>query len=217
MIVALLPLLAAPLAAQDPAPRPLVVHIELSFAHISMPTPDSVDDLAQTVHRPANQGGGFNLAGVFEVRDRWHFVLGIEHSTHATGDSPNDVSVLQLYIEGRYMFQIANRMQPYVYARLGYLHTGNDMELYDDTNTLVPGHAVQTGPAVGVGAGVLVTATKRLQVFAAGGAQFFSLSDIDFDGYHVGDSSLSGVTLSLRAGMSINFGPDGNARKLSRR
>lgn len=220
MIVALLPVFAAPLAAQEPVPQPLVVHLEVSGVHITMPTADSVDAVDQsTHHRPANKGWGWvNLAGVFEVRDRWHFVLGFEHSTHKTSDSPDDVSVLQLYLEGRYMLPFGPpRVQPYAYARLGYLHTGVDMELYDDTQTLIPGHAVQTGTAAGVGAGALLTISKRLQVFTAVGAQYISLSDIDFDGYHVGDSSLSGLSASVRAGISINFGPDGNARKLSGR
>ena len=204
LICALVPLLATRAAAQEPEPKPLVVHAELSIAYAKIPGGDSAT---------VDPGLGFDLAGVFEVRDRWHFVLGFQHTRHKTTDSDLSMKVLQLFAEGRYMVKMSMRVEPYLFVRIATWHTASDIELFDDTNTLVRGHATQTGPSAGLGAGVLLTLTKRLQLYAAAGGQYLSLGDIDFDGYHVGSSSVSGPSVFVRTGLSVNFGPDGNVRR----
>lgn len=210
--VALIPALslsiAARVAAQEPEPKPLVVHAEFSITRLSLPNHDTTT---------VNSGIGFDVAGVFEVRDRWHLALGFQHARHETSLSAygaGKVSALQLFAEPRYMLRIMGTVQPYVSVRAGYQHLAQAHVTYlDDLDSPYTGYATQTALAFGLGAGALVTATKRLQGYAAAGAQYVSFSDIDLDGYHVGDSKVTGISVFMRAGVSLNFGPDGNARR----
>lgn len=208
LVSALVPLLATRAAAQEPEPKPLVVHAELSITRLSLPNHDT------TI---VNSGIGFDVAGVFEVRDRWHLALGFQHASHETSQSAygaGRVSALQLFAEPRFILRIVGPALPYVSVRVGYQHLAQPHVTYlDDELRPYTGYATQTGLALGGGAGVLVTATKRLQGYAAAGVQYVSFGDIDLDGYHVGDSKVTGISVFMRAGVSLNFGPDGNVRR----
>ena len=145
---------------------------------------------------------GFGVEGnvMFAVAPAIKVGASGQWSTHDAGG--DNVSLLGIFGEGRYLFTMAGKATPYIGARGGWTQASSDVTGL--------GSLKASGFAFGGGVGVMIAMTPTLAIDVNGMFHSVSLGDAKVDGTTVPDSKSSGTALQIRAGINFKLGGGGN-------
>jgi hypothetical protein len=154
-------------------------------------------------------GGGLDIALTGPWK-RWAVAIGLVSTKHAVDYDPldadeADLRMVQVYGELRHPLPQLSIARPYLAARLQYVSMWNSTAFTDDQNLRVEGDASQSGPALGVSAGLTVPVARWFSIYVNAGWVQAWLGDIDFDGNKIAGSSVSGPLPGVRFGGTIDF------------
>jgi hypothetical protein len=181
---------------------------EISLVRVAFTSGDFRKDPASCSRcRMVEPGMGFDVMAIVPAAPPLMLAGGVQYSSHTTDSISGKLGVLQLYLEPRLVLSQRGRLIPYFWGRIGFVHASQQMSLLDDDGEDISGNGVQTGPAFGAGAGLLIQATAHVRANIAAGMQRLALGNIDFDYQKVDASSAKGMNLVIRAGISLEFSP----------
>ena len=150
----------------------------------------------QDINGSLVSGVGFEGQFRYTPAALWSLGLGVQYSSHKSGSET--VNISGVFLEPRYSFDIgSDRIAPYVAGRFAFLRESSTLAGAGDVSS--------SGTALGGGGGLLIRATRTVNVDI--GAAFVSQKFSDTEGDN-------GVTVSfdrfvgyvVKAGLSIGFG-----------
>ncbi len=149
----------------------------------------------------AGFGGEANI--MFPIGKSVKLGGGVQYSSHDDAFLPNNIAVLGVLAEGRYMFRASGNATPYVAGRGGWVRASSRVDVdFDGTDDDVS----QTGFAFGAGGGVMITLSPAVAVDIGAVFHAVSFGDGQADGTTVPNTDASGTGLQIRAGVSFKLG-----------
>jgi opacity protein-like surface antigen len=191
------------------------LHGELSLLWNTLTRKAKTNDLGDSLSK-THAGLGFDIAAVIPAQDPLLVAIGLQYSRHKTDEvaAVNKLGVLEIYVEPRIKLPTLGRLSPYLFARVGYTHTTQELNLVDDDGIEGRGNAVQTGPAYGIGVGTKIRMSDHVSGLVQVGYKRHSLGDIDFDFSRIPGSALTASGVMFRAGVSLDFAPSAAIRTM---
>jgi hypothetical protein len=164
-----------------------------------------VSSLGDSTARRIRPGYGFDVAATIPAQSPLLVSVGFQYTSHPTTDAPAHLNALQFYLEPRFALLGSGPLIPYLSAHFGLVRWSQDIALIDDAGVDAVVNAVQSGSAIGVGAGVMVRATPRIRGYLSAGYQRISMGTIAADGAPVLNSATKTSNLVLRMGVSVEL------------
>lgn len=132
---------------------------------------------------------------------------GLQYSRHDDDFVEDDLAVLGVIAEGRYMFPTAGgKTTPYLAGRTGWTHVSiSDVDVNGDG---IPDaqQVSATGFALGAGGGVMIAFSRMLVLDLGAVIHAVSLGDAKADGTTVPNTDLNGTALQVRVGVAFTLG-----------
>jgi hypothetical protein len=157
----------------------------------------SVLAASQAIGGDPISGTGVELQMRFTPASLWSVGLGFQHSSHGSGG--DNIKISGVFLEPRYAIDVgSDRLAPYLAGRLAML---KQSLVLDET----PGATFESnGTAFGGGAGLLIRATKIINVDIGAALVRQSFADAEDNRTIVRFNAFTGYV--AKAGVSIGFG-----------
>ncbi|MFI5310874.1 MAG: outer membrane beta-barrel protein [Gemmatimonadales bacterium] len=151
----------------------------------------------QKIGSSAISGVGFE-AMVRYTPSAWSVGLGYEYATHSSNGQTLDIS--GAFLEPRYAIDIgSDRVAPYLAGRVAFLNESSKLRAPTNLIDFSSG-----GTAFGAGAGILIRASKTVNIDLGAAIVQQSFQDASRNGVTVSFTSFAGYI--AKAGISIGFG-----------
>ncbi|MGH9894599.1 MAG: hypothetical protein ACREA0_21995 [bacterium] len=142
-------------------------------------------------------GFGLDAQVRFPIGSSASLGFGGQWTSHGVQGATNNLTVLGVFGEPRFMFTTAGSVKPYLMARGGYVRESFSESGFD---------ASASGYYVGGGGGLVLAAGSSLTVDLAVFLNTVSFGDVTVNGSKVSNSNTSGSALVVRAGIVIGLG-----------
>lgn len=142
---------------------------------------------------------GFGVEGnvMFPVAPSIKLGVSGQWTTHAITGETENLKVLGIFAEGRYLFTMAGKATPYLGARAGWAQWSFSQ---------LGSTAKASGIPFGGGVGVMIGLSPGLAIDLNGMFHTVSFGTAKVDGTEIPDSKLKGTVLEIRAGVNFRVG-----------
>lgn len=174
-----------------------LVGASASVAQVSIGVSGAYSNLGGSDFDGVDAGYGVEGNVMFPVAQSIKLGVSGQWATHGIAGASENLKVLGILAEGRYLFTMAGKATPYVGVRGGW----GQYSVSQGGST-----AKATGFPVGGGVGVMIGLSPTLALDLNGMLHTVSFGNVKVDGTEVPDSKASGTVLLVRAGINFKLG-----------